>query len=147
MRQLDAHGFVTEDAGPVDKHARERWWRAAHGGTWLEDLPDDPAILATTQAYLRAVAHANARRVESWLDEMDTAPKHWRDVATVSDLTRRLTAEEAAQLGDRLGALLAEYRRHEPGTDGPPGAAPVAVQWQILPELEAGGTGSDGGPA
>lgn len=137
LRQLAAHGFVVEDAGPPDKHPRERWWRAAHRGTWLEAQPDDPDAAEAVDAYLRAVAQANAERVARWLDERATVPATWLDAGTMSDLTLDLTAEQSRDLGERVGELLAGYHRHEPGREAPPGTRPVTVQWQVLPDAGA----------
>jgi predicted ArsR family transcriptional regulator len=134
LRSLGAYGFVVEDDGPPDKHGRERWWRAAHRGTWIEEVPPDPEGLETYVEYLRAVAYSYTQRIDTWLDELSSAPAGWRQAATLSDVMLRLSEEEAEDLHRRLETLLAQYRRHDPAQAGPAGTLPVAVQWQILPQ-------------
>lgn len=135
LRSLGFHGFVVEDDGPPDKHGRERWWRAAHRTTRVEDLPSDPEQVGVLVEYLRAVARSHSQRVDGWLDAMTSAPPQWQQPATLSNATLRLTPAQAQQLNDRLDALFGEYPRHEPGEDGPPESERVAVQWHLLPEL------------
>lgn len=138
LRSLSTYGFVVSDEGPPDKHSRERWWRAAHQGTWLEEIPSDVEGAAVYGEYLRAVARAHARRTEAWIDELDSAPPVWQQVSTISDITLLLTPEEAQQLRDRVDAVVADYRRHDPAADRSDGRERVALQWQVLPELRPG---------
>lgn len=136
LRQLAQYGFVVED---VDRGVgRERWWRAAHGSTVLDgDISRQAPVEA--EAYLRAVAAANAERVDRWVGEAALMPEEWRESATTSDWRLRLTPAEAKELHDSLLALAARYRRDdEAGPDTPGGAEQVVLQVQLMPFLGGG---------
>lgn len=136
LRQLGTAGFVAED---TDRgNARERWWRAVHQSTWLtdKDLADREPEAAT--AYGRSVAESHARRARLALDALEVMPRPWRDNLDLSDWSLRLTAEEAASLGEELRALVGRYRRDAPGagSGAPEGAERVVLITHILPEVD-----------
>ncbi len=136
LRQLATYGFVVDD--PDRGVGRERWWKAAHQGTILDDAIVREAP-AETEAYLRAVAAAYAERVDRWLNEATTLPEQWRPAPTLSDVRLRLTAAEATELHDAVFALLGRYRRDgDPDTEVPAGAERVVFQFQLMPFLAAG---------
>ncbi|HEY3007834.1 MAG TPA: helix-turn-helix domain-containing protein [Micromonosporaceae bacterium] len=141
LRQLAAHGFIVEETGRGV--GRERWWRAAHRTTTLED--PGPQGWADAETYMRAVATQYAERVDRFITELPSLPRDWQECVTVSDWRLRLTAGEAKELHDALFSLIARYRRADDpdaATDAPPDAAHVVVQAQIMPFLEAAGEGS-----
>lgn len=125
LRQLAAYGFIVEDPD-LARGGRERWWKAAHQGTSLDEevvaqAPED------AQAYLRAVAAADFDRINRWFNE--TVPPQWSPAATLSTWRLRMTAQEAKQLHDAIFELAARYRSDEPGAEG----ELVVFQAQILP--------------
>ncbi|GAB2924624.1 helix-turn-helix domain-containing protein [Micromonospora polyrhachis] len=130
LRQLAQYGFVVED--PDRGAGRERWWKAAHGGTLLDGTIGEQAA-AEMETYLRAVASLYAERVDRWLGERPTLPEEWRQASTLSDWRLRLTAAEAAALHDEIFALVQRYRRDLPETAAPVGAEQVVLQAQLLP--------------
>ncbi|SCF15285.1 ArsR/SmtB family transcription factor [Micromonospora mirobrigensis] len=137
LRQLAQYGFVVDD--PQRSAGRERWWRAAHRNTVLDsDLGEQAS--ADTEAYLRAVAAAYAERVDRWLGEWAALPREWAATGTLSNWRLRLTRAEAAELHERLFALLDDYRRDDPEVPAPPGTESVVLQAQILPFLRRPGT-------
>jgi DNA-binding transcriptional ArsR family regulator len=141
LRQLAAYGFVVED---VDRGVgRERWWRAAHRLTTLED--PGPEGWADAETYMRAVATQYAERVDHFITELPSLPPEWQGPVTVSDWRLRLTPAEAKELHDAVFALLARYRRADDpdaAVDAPAGAEYVVVQAQIMPFPEGpDGTG------
>ncbi|GAA4499938.1 helix-turn-helix domain-containing protein [Actinoallomurus oryzae] len=154
LRQLGTAGFVEEDTGRGS--ARERWWRAAHRGTWLTDmdlLSQDPEA---GLAYLQSIAAVNVLQTQQALNEFQTLPHAWRDVFDLSDWSLRLSPGEAQNLLDDLSAVLARYRpdRPEEAATAPEDAERVTLVLHLLPEpgLPAGGSapeaaGDDGGPA
>jgi DNA-binding transcriptional ArsR family regulator len=134
LRQLEAYGFVAEEAGRG--RGRERWWRSAHRSTYF-DLgaveSDEGQLLG--EEYLRGVARAYAARMEAWIDALPTVPTAWRDAATMSDYRMRLTPEQAVALVAQLDAIGIEHR-DDPDADrsGDPAARRVAFQFQVLPD-------------
>lgn len=137
LRQLATYGFVVEDSDAEREHGRERWWRAAHRMTVLDTMPLDPDDRAVAGEYLRAVAQRYVATIHAWLDEWPTAPEPWRGAATISDDLLLLTPAEAEKLQGAIEDLVATARRHDPQVDRPPGAQPVVVQWQVLPQIGA----------
>jgi predicted ArsR family transcriptional regulator len=137
LRQLAQYGFVIEEAGRGA--GRERWWRAAHRRTILDDESMAREAPAETETYLRSVAAAYADRVDRWLGEQPTLPREWSEAATISDWSLRLTPAEAKELHDRLIALIKEYRQDPEGRpDAPEEARRMVVQLQLMPFVEPG---------
>ena len=86
------------------------------------------------EVYLRTVAANYAANIERWADEMGDWPPDWVGAATLSDLSLRLTRDEAQQLADDLMAVLVRYR--EAGADrGDDGQERIQVvtQYQLFP--------------
>ncbi|GIG59002.1 transcriptional regulator [Longispora fulva] len=142
LRQLAEYGFVEED--PEQGAGRERWWRAAHRSTTLDK--DSGVTIAEAEGYMRAVAASYSARVARFLDSMTTLPAEWQANWTMSDSILQLTPEDVARLKEEIFALVQRYPRREPGVAGPEGSAPVAVQWNVLPDLgdAAAGNGPEG---
>jgi len=126
LRQLAAYGFVVEETGRGV--GRERWWRAAHERTLLEEETVRQAP-ADAEAYMRAVAATYAETVERWLGESQVLPEEWRPGSTLSNWRLRLTAAEAAELRTELVALAERYER----ASAPEGAESVTLQVQLMP--------------
>jgi DNA-binding transcriptional ArsR family regulator len=139
LRQLAAYGFVVEDETAERAHGKERWWQAAHSMTVLDEHaidPEDAETTAIADEYLRVIARTYAERIADWLDALPHTPETWREVGTVSDMVLRLTPEEATALQGQIQDLVMAHRRDQPNTRGPRGSRRVAVQWQVLPDLE-----------
>lgn len=130
LRQLATYGFVVEDSDRGT--ARERWWKAAHRTTVLNESSGvDPA---DAEAYLRAVVDATAARGQRFVNEMAALPDEWRGAFTFNNVSLRLTPEEAARLIEEVNAVLDRYRRdHAP--DAPEGAEHVAATFNLLPRV------------
>lgn len=130
LRQLASYGFIVEDT-ESGRGGRERWWKAAHQGTFLDEevARHSPE---TTEAYARAIASQYTERIDRWLNEATSMPPEWSPAATLSDWRFRLTPAEAKQLHDAIFELVERFRRDEPGVDVP-GAEVVVFQAQILP--------------
>ncbi|MDT0345179.1 ArsR/SmtB family transcription factor [Streptomyces litchfieldiae] len=134
LRQLGAAGFVEEDTSRGN--ARDRWWRAAHRMTRL----NDPALVErepeAALGYLRSVATAYALRVQQAVDEAETLPAPWRRVLNLSDTGLLLTPDEADQLHREIWEVVGRYRRNVPeeAAGAPAGAGPVSLMTHVLPE-------------
>lgn len=134
LRQLEAYGFVVEDAGRGT--ARERWWRSAHRSTYFDlgaDESEEGQLLG--EEYLRGVARAYAARMDAWIDALRTVPRAWRDAANISDYRLRLTPDQAMALVAQLDAIGVAHRE-DPDAEVPadPGACRVAFQFQVIPD-------------
>ncbi|WP_053171522.1 ArsR/SmtB family transcription factor [Streptomyces sp. SBT349] len=136
LRQLDAAGFVEEDA--QRGNARDRWWRSVHRATRLKGRELSEREPEATMTYLRSVAAAYAVRVQEALNELETMPEPWRDVFTLSDRFLYLTPDQATRLKDELGALIARHTSEATASANaaPPGARRVSIMTHFLPDLD-----------
>lgn len=134
LRQLDAAGFVEEDA--ERGNARERWWRSVHLSTRFDDIDLAEQEPEATLTYLHSVAAAYTLRVQRAVNEFHTMPRAWRAAADLSDWALRLTPDETRSLYAELTEVIGRYRRDEPAADTPPDAERVLLITQILPELD-----------
>lgn len=136
LRQLATYGFIV-DAQDLSA-GRERWWRAAHRMTTFDLTPSsDPDSAAEGEAYLRSVVEISAGNVDRYLDERPSLPAEWQGAGTLSDLTLRLTAEQADQLGRAMWALVeAMPRADDPDVEVAEGSRRVNVQLQVYPRAE-----------
>lgn len=139
LRQLAAAGFVAEDT--ERGNARERWWRAVHQTTWLNDSELVEQEPEATLAYLQSVAAAYTLHTQRALNEFHTMPRAWREIFDMSDWALRLTAEEATALSEELTAVIARYRRDAPqeAAQAPEGAERVVLITHVVPELDRSG--------
>ncbi|MGM0360954.1 winged helix-turn-helix domain-containing protein [Streptomyces jietaisiensis] len=137
LRRLGAAGFVEED---TDRgNARDRWWRAVHRMTELNDADLADREPEATLTYLQSVASAYTLRTQQTLNELQTMPRAWRDTFDMSDWVLRLTPEEALALRGELRAVVDRYRKDGPeaAANAPEDAERVTVVTHLLPELDA----------
>ncbi|MGW5236043.1 ArsR/SmtB family transcription factor [Streptomyces nodosus] len=136
LRQLGAAGFVEEDR--ERGNARERWWRAVHQTTELNDPDLAVREPEATLAFLQSVAATYTLRAQRALNELQTMPTAWRDAFEMSDWALRLTPEEAVALRQDLRAVIARYRKDTPeaAASAPDGAERIGVITHLLPELD-----------
>lgn len=120
LRQLAQYGFVVDD--PARNVGKERWWKAAHDRTVLDDVEFTP----DAEGYLRAVWAQYAERVDRALGELAGLDPAWYEAFTLSDFRLRLSAADAATLKRDLFALLNSYPRDGDGEK-------YVVQLQLLP--------------
>ncbi|WP_344324345.1 helix-turn-helix domain-containing protein [Streptomyces macrosporus] len=113
LRRLAAYGFVEEDTERGT--ARERWWRAAHRGTRLDDVEGlvrhpDPEVRGALTLLMHETAGRHTRELNTWLGTMHEWPEEWRQAADLSSFTLRLTPELAGELNEKLHDLIENYR-------------------------------------
>ena len=113
LRTLARHGFVEDD--DARGNGRERWWRAAHGGTAWSLGEDDPARLEAGRGLTRQVARDHARWVERFVDEVTEWPRQWREAVGISDRWATLTPERLRALGEEVAQVIERYA-DEPST-------------------------------
>ncbi|MFE7558737.1 winged helix-turn-helix domain-containing protein [Kitasatospora sp. NPDC057500] len=129
LRQLARYGLI-EEAPTGD--GRSRPWRLRWEGSLMPPgTAEEPAR--------RAAGHDLAPELASdledgsyrhWLANRSAAPDEWQRDHTSSDVLH-LTADELADLGAAVRALLAPYRQREPRA----GTRPVAAVTRLFPLL------------
>ncbi|MCW2541448.1 MAG: putative transcriptional regulator [Frankiales bacterium] len=130
LRQLADAGLVTED--DTRGNARDRWWRAVHRGSYLDNtdlIRQEPELAG---AFLHSVMQANFDRAARAIDELPTLPRAWSDASDFSDFTFQLTARQLKELREELYEVLDRYRT-EPSDEQPRNSRKVSVQLQAFP--------------
>ncbi|MBJ6638902.1 helix-turn-helix transcriptional regulator [Streptomyces sp. DHE7-1] len=133
LRQLAAHGFV-EDA-PGHGKGRERWWQAVDQGLVFDSADFEgagPQVRGLAEAFLHEMAGTHARELSTWLSTRDQWSADWSQGSDMSDATLRLTPGLAAELVERMHALIDEYRGRATGTDTP-GSEQVRIHTHLFP--------------
>lgn len=117
LRQLAASGFVAEDT--ERGNARDRWWKSVHQVTWWTDsslAEEDPEAAL---GYLRSIVAAHTLVAQTALNAYETMTPEWRQAMDLSDMVLQLTPEEARALAGEMSAVVARYRRIDPGVPPP----------------------------
>lgn len=136
LRQLAKFDFVREVEGKGT--ARERWWERPPGAIQITspELATSPA----TQEASRLVSREFERNRQTVLADfmehgVDVLDTDWLQVATVSTINARMSAEQLARYAhamEALGHKLLEEIRSEPEEDG---ARPVQIHFNAFPIL------------
>ncbi|MEU8296272.1 helix-turn-helix domain-containing protein [Micromonospora sp. NPDC048909] len=106
LRQLAKYGLAERAPGA---DARERPWRATARSTSWDDDSDDAQMRAATDELNAAQLALYTRQAEEFLARRADEPTSWRAVTGFSDQSLYLTADELAELKERVGALFATY--------------------------------------
>ncbi|MEU8827312.1 helix-turn-helix domain-containing protein [Streptomyces sp. NPDC048636] len=118
LRQLAAHGFVTDD--PERGKGRERWWKPAHRGIRVGDefgTHPDPAVRGAMNTLLHEWATVHSQEVSTWIGTLHTWSPEWRRASDLSDFKLRLTPELAEEMRDKLHEVIESYREKEVDQD------------------------------
>jgi DNA-binding transcriptional ArsR family regulator len=125
LRQLAAYGLIEEDARRGT--ARERWWKAVHTGTRVDSLQlmrhPDPAVRGALDVLMHTIATTHAQELNTWMGTMHEWPEAWQHSWELSNFSLRLTPELATELGEKLQAVIEEYRVRGAGDDDETAAA------------------------
>lgn len=135
LRVLAEHGLIVDD--PALGSRRDRYWRAAHRETrfTMSSVSDaDPEGAGAD--YFRSVAAVYAQRLVEFAryrssGRIDAA---WDPVSDLSDWPLRLSPRQAAELRDRVHALMDAARKAPPEQD----AQPLDVQFALMPQPPPG---------
>lgn len=140
LRQLASAGLVTEAepgdlAGVRQTGGRERWWKAAHRGTRVIEMPGeaDQDGMAAMESLIRTLIADNSAAAQRWLSDADRWSREWQEVSSFSDYALRLTTAETRQLVADLDAVVAKYRRHDYAGEMPPDTVVVVAQMHVFP--------------
>jgi DNA-binding transcriptional ArsR family regulator len=134
LRLLARHGFVEADEAGSDD-GRERRWRAVVTGWQSDPEPgDDPTERAALDATIGRVLLASSQeKVLAWLERSSREPE-WQQAALLSNSTIVVTADELADIGAALMAVIAPYFQNvRPEAETPDGARQVHVALRFAP--------------
>lgn len=123
LRQLEAKGFIAEDAALGT--ARERWWRRAVDQlqVWTKELADAPegraasaAVLGTWAQHDSALLGAFIVTGEERYDEptLDASRVESRSATLSASELRRLTRDVQRVVSDAIAASAADPQRQDP---------------------------------
>jgi DNA-binding transcriptional ArsR family regulator len=123
LRQLAKYGYIEEVPGAT---GRERpWRRTGHGMEWHES-DSDPAMSAASHLLTEVFVDREVSLIRSARNRPQ--PEGWTDSPIATQSIAWLTADELADLGDQLVALLATHRgRIDDPAQRPAGARPVRM--------------------
>jgi hypothetical protein len=150
LRQLGKYGFVEEAAPGPDR--RERVWQIPRSQPELRITDGGPAGELLRGQLERLVVQRGTREVLDWIDRREGESAEWREASDVVSAIAVLTAEQAAELKERMWELIRPHLLPA-GADVPaPGPGERAVRYFMaatpLPQAEAareseetGGTG------
>jgi DNA-binding transcriptional ArsR family regulator len=106
LRQLAKYGLVEEAPGG---RGRERPWQATAMFTSVPEVTDSPELAAASGLLRSVVAERYFDALLRWLEARPDAPREWQRAAHFGDSLLYVTADELADLGEKLQALLEPY--------------------------------------
>jgi predicted ArsR family transcriptional regulator len=124
LGQLAKYGLVEEAGGG---RGRERPWRATASFTSWPNVVAGPEASAAAQLLEAVVAEQHFEAVMAWIERKAAEPEEWQEAAQLNDAALYLTADELAELGRGVWALLEPFAaRAERAELRPEGARAVA---------------------
>jgi DNA-binding transcriptional ArsR family regulator len=134
LRALAKVGLIEEAAGRGD--ARERVWTSSIRGVEVDaGQHADPATREAEQELIDSVLVMHETRLRRYLAGRDEEPADWYDAATFTETLVQLTAEELAELRDKVMAMVRPYRKRERAAV-PDGSRTVLVSFRAFPLLD-----------
>ena len=137
LRQLAKYGLVEEAGGGK---GRERPWRPTTMFTQWPDVAEDPEVAAAAGLLTSVVAENYFDQTMRWIGARSGEPEEWQQAAQLGDTALYVTAEELAEIGKQVTALIDPYldRQVNPGLR-PPGSRPVTYLHLAFPRMDAAG--------
>jgi DNA-binding transcriptional ArsR family regulator len=111
LGKLAEFGFV-EEAPELAADRRERWWRSVHDVTEVT-VASSGASAAERQAssvVQHQIVDVYSATLHGAIDAAELLPREWAEAAVSSDTVAFLTADELADAGAELEAVLAKWR-------------------------------------
>jgi DNA-binding transcriptional ArsR family regulator len=134
LRALAKVGLIEEAAGRGD--ARERVWTSSVRGLEVDvGQHPEPEARAAEQELIDSVLVMHETRLRRYIAGRDEEPADWYDAATFTETLVQLTAEELAQLRDKVMAMVRPYRKRERAAV-PDGSRTVLVSFRAFPLLD-----------
>lgn len=140
LRQLERHGFVTDD--PSRGTGRERWWKALGFSMRGIELAKDSATRPAVEAMLRNQVAQQAAALGDWYRRSEAEDPQWARASTNNRSTLTLSQKETAALNEALMTTLHRFversrERDESGDDGE-GTRRVRVYLDLFPLADDG---------
>src|SRR6187431_1115161 len=134
LRQLERHGFVTEDDSRGT--GRERWWQRAPEGISLnltDFEPNSPERIAA-----QTIEREWDRGRAAALDEFSARgpvelTKEWYDASAIYTMNMRLTREQLEQFVAEMDAVAQRWKADH--TTAKPGTRPVQIHFNAFPVM------------
>ena len=127
LRQLARFGFVEEAEGG---QGRNRPWRWVPIGNRI-DIGDTPAERSAAEALVALIDAGKLDRIRRYQERQATDP--WRDSASSSAWSIRVTEEELRQLESGIAALLAPLQLRTFAGEAPAGSRMVDALTYLMP--------------
>lgn len=136
LRALAKVGLVEEAPGRGD--GRERVWRAKARRYSIGAEYEAPESAKLAQrAMLESLKRRGDEKFERWMDHAHEQSREWYEVSMSSEWALLMTADEVADMAEKLAELVRPYRMRDRRADGdaPADARRVAFQLRYFPEV------------
>lgn len=119
LKMLAKAGLI-EEAKDLAKDRRERWWRSVPMSlSWsVADMAGNTADELIAEAAEQQNLSHHVDKVHQWFERRGSYHRDWVLAAYASENWLRLTPEELVELSEKLGDLVADFRRSVDLEDG-----------------------------
>ncbi len=120
LRQLAKYGLVEETGGGT---GREKPWRATTTSTNWDNVQQTPEAAAAAGLLSEVLAESYFAALMRWLEVRPGESEEWQQAAFIGDRLLWVTADELAQIGRELSAIVDRYFERQVNPElRPPGA-------------------------
>jgi predicted ArsR family transcriptional regulator len=120
LRQLAKYGLVEETG---EGTGREKPWRATTTSTGWDEVQPTPEATAAAGLLSEVLAESYFAALMRWLEVRSSESEEWQRAAFIGDRFLWVTADELAQIGRELSAIVDRYFERQVNPElRPPGA-------------------------
>lgn len=120
LRQLAKYGLVEETG---EGTGREKPWRATTTSTNWDSVQPTPEATAAASLLSEVLAESYFAALMRWLEVRSGESEEWQRAAFIGDRVLWVTADELAQIGRELSAIVDRYFERQVNPElRPPGA-------------------------
>jgi len=120
LRQLAKYGLVEETG---EGTGREKPWRATTTSTNWDNVQPTPEATAAASQLSEVLAESYFAALMRWLEVRSGESEEWQRAAFIGDRVLWVTADELAQIGRELSAIVDRYFERQVNPElRPPGA-------------------------
>ena len=120
LRQLAKYGLVEETGKGT---GREKPWRATTTSTNWDNVQQTPEATAAASLLSEVLAESYFAALMRWLEVRSGESEEWQRAAFIGDRVLWVTADELAQIGRELSAIVDRYFERQVNPElRPPGA-------------------------
>ncbi|GAA1587218.1 ArsR/SmtB family transcription factor [Actinoplanes couchii] len=132
LRELAKYGLVEHAPGRGD--GRERRWQAVSSTLDFAGDTSVPESMAAEHALVDLYLNRDRVRIQEWLGRQDEEPPEWRESSALMGSQILVTAEELAEINNRVRALMDPYRVRARRDGAPADARHVVIQYVSFPK-------------